>query len=81
MGDTVTAAGAGELQPTLLIPAPAVSNQLHLSGRRTSRTERQTDSVLIHLIECSPLIGPQIQRQVPIGPDIIYTRCRKLRLL
>ena len=81
MGDTVTAAGAGELQPTLLIPAPAVSNQLHLSGRRTSRTGRQTDSVLIHLIECSPLIGPQIQRQVPIGPDIIYTRCRKLHLL
>ena len=77
----MTAAGAGELQPTLLIPAPAVSNQLHLSGRRTSRTGRQTDSVLIHLIECSPLIGPQIQRQVPIGPDIIYTRCRKLRLL
>ena len=59
MGDTVTAAGSGELQPTLLIPAPAVNNQLHLSGRITSRTERETDSVLIHLTECSPLIGPQ----------------------
>ena len=69
------------LQPTLLIPAPAVSNHSHLSGSRKFRTERKTDSVLIHLIECSPLIGPQIQRQAPIGPDTIYTRCRELSSL
>ena len=71
------------LQPTLplLTPAPAVSNHQHLSGYHTSRTGRQRDSVQIHLIECSPLIGPQIQRRAPIGPDTIYTRCRELSSL